>query len=241
LLEESNPQFANALRRIMIGEIPILTINSVDFTTNDSVLYNEVIAHRMGMIPLVFNPKDFEFKDGEESTSSNEVVFAINKKGPGMVYSKDMKSSNPEVKPLHDNIPIVELFGDQKLKLEANATLGLGINHARYQGANTFYRYFASVKVDGKIVNIDEVIRSCPKGAIDFKDNKMIIKTDCDICKECIKIAKPKGALDIIGDDTKFIFTVESISGLKPEQITLLSVDILKKKVKDFAKEVKKL
>jgi DNA-directed RNA polymerase subunit D len=224
----------------MIGEIPILTISSVDFTTNDSVLYNEVIAHRMGMIPLVFNPKDFEFKEGE-SSSSNEVVFAINKKAPGMVYSKDMKSSNPEVKPLYDNIPIVELFGDQKLKLEAFATLGLGINHARYQAANTFYRYFASVKVDGKIVNIDEVIRSCPKGAIDFKDNKMIIKTDCDICKECLKIAKPKGALDIVGDDTKFIFTVESISGLKPEQITLMSVDILKKKVRDFEKEVKKI
>jgi DNA-directed RNA polymerase subunit D len=241
LLEDSNPQFANALRRIMIGEIPILTIGSVDFTFNDSVLYNEIIAHRMGLIPIVFNPKDFEFKEGEESTSSNEVIFAINKKGPGMVYSKDMKSSNPDVKPLYDNIPIVELFDDQKLKLEASATLGLGINHARYQAANAFYRYYSTVKVNGKISNVDEIIRSCPKGAINFKDNKVTIEQECDICRECVKAAKPEGVLEILGDNTKFIFTVESISGLKPEEITTLSVDILKKKVKDFDKEVKKL
>jgi DNA-directed RNA polymerase subunit D len=241
LLEDSNPQFANSLRRIMIGEVPILTIGSVDFTTNDSVLYNEVISHRMGMIPLVFTPKDFEFKGDDESSSDNEVVFAINKKGPSMVYSKDMKSSNPDVKPLYDNIPIVELFGDQKLKLEASATLGLGINHARYQAASAYFRYFPSAKTEGKLVNIDEIIRSCPKGAIDFKDNKILLKNDCDLCKECIKVAKPKGALEISGDDTKFIFIVESISGLKPEDIVLLSVEILKKKLKEFDKEVKKI
>jgi len=139
LLEDSSPQFANALRRIMLGEIPILAIDTVDFSANESIFYNEIIAHRMGLIPLVFVPKDFHFKSDHEdgkTDSGCEVIFAINKKGPGMVYSKDMKSSNPEVKPLYDNIPIVELFDDQKLKLEASASLGIGLDNARYQAAN---------------------------------------------------------------------------------------------------------
>lgn len=242
LLEDSNPQFANAIRRVSIGEIPILTVNSVDFTTNDSVLYNEIISHRLGLIPLVFEPKDFELKEeGDEASSSNEVVFAINKKGPCMVYSKDMKSSNPDVKPLFDNILIVELFEGQKLKLEASATLGLGINHARHQAANSYYRYFPLVKSEGKITNVDEVINACPKEAIKFSDNKFTLKQDCDMCRECTKVAKPKGSLAITGDDTKFIFTVESISGLKPERIVLESIEIIKKKMKEFDKAVGKI
>jgi DNA-directed RNA polymerase subunit D len=242
LLEDSNPQFANALRRVTIGEIPILTIGTVDFTTNDSVLYNEIIAHRLGLIPIVFDTEDFELKeDSEEGSSSTEVIFAINKKGPGMVYSKDMKSSNPSVKPLYDNIPIVELFGDQKLKLEASATLGKGVNHARYQAASTFYRYYPSAKVNGKIANVDEVIRACPKDAIKFSDDKISVSDKCDLCQECVKAAKPEGALEIVGDDKKFLVTVESISGLRPEVIVLEAIEIIKKKAKEFDKEVKKL
>ena len=225
-------------------EIPVLAIDYVDFSVNDSVLYNEIMAHRLGLIPLVFNPKDFHFRDeheGGKTCSMCEVVFAINKKAPGIVYSKDMKSSNPDVKPLYDNIPIVELFDDQKLKLEASASLGLGLKHARYQASNSFYRYYPIIKTNGKVNNVDEVIKSCPKKALKFENNKFSINLDCDLCKECIKVAKPEGILEIIGDDTKFIFNVESISGLKPEDVVLQAIDTLKKKVKEFGKELKKI
>jgi len=244
LLEESNPQFANALRRIMISEIPILAIDSVDFSINESVLYNEMIAHRLGLIPLAFDPKKFHFKDEHEdgkTCSMCEVVFAINKKGPAMVYSKDMKSSNPDVKPFFDDMPIVELFEDQKLKLEATASLGLAKDHARYQSAVAFYRYFPIAKLNGKLENTSEVVKVCPKNALKIDGEKISVSLDCDLCKECIKIAKPKELLEIEGDNTKFIFNVESVSSLKPEEIVLSAVDILKEKVKDFGKEVRKL
>jgi DNA-directed RNA polymerase subunit D len=244
LLEDSNPQFANALRRIMTVEIPILAIDSVDFSVNESVLYNEVIAHRMGLIPLIFDPKDFHFKEEHEdgkTDSECEVIFAINKKGPVMVYSKDMKSSNPDVKPLYDNIPIVELFDDQKLKLEASASLGLGLKHARYQAAIAFYRYYPIVKVNGKITNPGEVVKACPKDSIKIQDNKVSVNPSCDLCNECLKFVKPEGALDITGDNTKFIFSVETISGLKADEIILSADDILKEKIKDFGKEVGKI
>lgn len=244
LLEDSNPQFANALRRIMISEIPILAIDSVDFSINDSVFYNEVIAHRLGLIPLVFDPKKFHFKDEHEdgkTCSMCEVIFVINKKGPDVVYSKDMKSSDPEVKPLFDEVPIIELFGDQKLKLEASASLGLAKNHARYQAAFTHYKYFPLAKLKGKLENASEVVKACPKDALKIDGEKISVTLDCDLCKECVKIAKPKGLLEIEGDSSKFIFNVESVSGLKPEEIILSAIDILKEKVKDFGKEVRKL
>ncbi|MEM5872475.1 MAG: DNA-directed RNA polymerase subunit D [Candidatus Aenigmatarchaeota archaeon] len=244
LLEETNPQFANALRRIMISEIPILAIDTVDFSVNDSILYNEIIAHRLGLIPLVFDPKKFHFKSEHEdgkTCSMCEVIFAINKKGPGMVFSKDMKSSDPEVKPLYDNIPIVELFDEQKLKLEASASLGTAKNHARYQAAIAFYRYFPNAKLKEKLENPEETMKACPKNALKIDEKNAFVSLDCDLCKECIKIAKPKNALEIEGDNTKFIFNVESVSGLKPEEIVLIAVDILKQKAKDFENKIKKL
>jgi DNA-directed RNA polymerase subunit D len=242
LMEDFNPQFANALRRIMMSEIPVMAIDSVDFTENESVLYNEVIAHRLGLIPLVFDIKKFHFKEEDEKADSlSEVVLVISKKGPVMVYSKDIKSSDPDVKPLYDNIPIVELFDDQKLKLEASASLGYAKDHARYQAAIAHYRYFPTAVLKDKLTNQEEAMKSCPKNAIKIDGEKVSVTMDCDLCKECVKVAKPKGVLDIEGDPTRFIFNVESISGLNPEEIVLSAIDILKEKAKDFGKEVKKL
>lgn len=244
LLEDSNPQFANALRRIMISEIPVLAIDSVDFSVNDSVLYDEVIAHRLGLIPLIFDLKKFHFKDEHEkgkTCSLCEVVFAINKKGPCIVYSKDMKSSNPDVKPLYDEIPIVELFENQKLKLEASASLGLGKDHARYQAANAFYRYYPTARLIGKIENPKDVMKVCPKNALKIEGNEVSVTLDCDLSQECVKIAKPEGVLEIKGDTTRFIFNVESVSGLSADEIVLEAVDVLKKKIKEFEKDIRKL
>jgi DNA-directed RNA polymerase subunit D len=240
-MEDLNPQFANALRRIMISEIPIMAIDSVDFTENESVLYNELIAHRLGLIPLIFDTKKFHFKEEDEKSDSlSEVILVISKKGPGMVYTKDMKSSDPDVKPLYDNIPIVELFDDQKLKLEASASLGYAKDHARYQAAIAHYRYFPTAVLKDKLTNPEEVMKSCPKNAIKIDGEKASVTMDCDLCKACIKVAKPR-VLEIEGDPTRFIFNVESISGLNPEEIVLSAIDILKEKTKDFGKEVKKL
>ncbi len=74
-----------------------------------------------------------------------------------------------------------------------------------------------------------------------IEGNKVSVTKDCDMCQECVKIAEPEGVLEVSGDPTKFIFYVESISGLDAEQIVLLSVDILKKKIKEFQKQLKKI
>ena len=78
-------------------------------------------------------------------------------------------------------------------------------------------------------------------GESEINDKNVNVTLSCDMCQECVKIAEPKDVLEVSGDSTKFIFSVESISRLDAEQIILSSVDILKKKVKDFQKELKKL
>ncbi|MFH0898598.1 MAG: DNA-directed RNA polymerase subunit D, partial [bacterium] len=241
---ETNPQFANALRRIMMVEIPNMAVETVDFSSNNSSLYDETIAHRLAMIPILFDQKKYNLKDEckceGKGCSLCEIVFVVNKKGPGIVYSKDMKSSDPEAKPFYDNIPIVELADDESIKFEAVASLGTGRDHAKFNTAIAFHRYYPTIEVSG-LKNADECVKSCPRNALDIKGNTASVKMKCDLCQECVRTANPQGSIKIFGDKTKFIIDVESISALTAEQIVMSAVEILKDRAHDLEKEIKKL
>lgn len=144
LVEGIKPSFASALRRIMISEIPTMAIEWVEFKKNDSALNDEIVANRLGQIPLTFDQKAYnlpeECKCEGKGCSNCQVKLTLKKKGPCMVYSDDLKSTAKDVKPVFDKIPIVELFEDQELQLEATAQLGLGKDHAKWQGAVVGYK-----------------------------------------------------------------------------------------------------
>lgn len=139
-----NNALANSLRRVMISEIPTLAIDKVEFYQNSSGLFDEVIAHRLGLIPLKFNPKKYNLKSEckckGKGCSLCEVKLKFDSKNlteenDYTVRSGDLESDDPEVKPLYDEIPIVELLKGQKLKFVATARLGFGKEHAKWQGA----------------------------------------------------------------------------------------------------------
>ncbi|MEM5793083.1 MAG: DNA-directed RNA polymerase subunit D [Candidatus Aenigmatarchaeota archaeon] len=134
---------AAELRRIMLSEIPTMAIEWVDFHKNDSVLWDEIIANRLGLIPLVFDPKLYSMKEdckcSGKGCSNCQVTLVLKKKGPCIVYSGDLVSSDKNVKPVFDRIPIVELKDGQELEFEATAELGRGKDHAKWQGAIVGY------------------------------------------------------------------------------------------------------
>jgi DNA-directed RNA polymerase alpha subunit len=69
------------------------------------------------------------------------VKLVLKKKGPGVVYAGDMKSTAKDVKPRYDGIPITELFDEnQEIQLEATAQLGTGRQHVKWQGAVVGYK-----------------------------------------------------------------------------------------------------
>jgi len=140
VLSDVSPAFANALRRIMISEIPVMAIDDVMILENNSVMYDEILAHRLGMIPIT---TDTSYNLPEDCTCKSELgcekcrasfSLEIEASEPvEVVYSSHLKPENPDVKPVSEKIPIVKLAQGQKIKLEAYARLGRGNAHAKWQ------------------------------------------------------------------------------------------------------------
>jgi DNA-directed RNA polymerases I and III subunit RPAC1 len=75
----ADPSIANALRRILIAEVPTMAIEKVFIENNTSVMQDEVLAHRLGLIPIKVNPKKFQFpvpdEEPQKTTSLNEYII----------------------------------------------------------------------------------------------------------------------------------------------------------------------
>ena len=127
-------QYANALRRICLNGVPIYAIDTVDMMINSSVLADEGIAHRLGLIPL-----KTELSAVEQDNDSDKIMFTLDSDETNetrTVLSGELKSQDSIVKPISDNIPIVTLAPGQRLKFEAYARLGRGTEHAKWISAN---------------------------------------------------------------------------------------------------------
>lgn len=252
-LSDANSSFANSLRRIMMSEVPVMSIDAVYFENNSTGLYDEVISHRLGLIPLSFDPKVYNIKEecsckGKGCSKCQAVLSfdsakakLIPDEGFMLVRSGDLISDDKEVKPVSDDVPIVEMLPDHALKFDAVARLGTGKIHAKWQASNVGYTLMPSVKISGqKCESCKCCIENCPKGVFEEKSGKVIVTHEdrCSLCMRCVDLCNT-GAVTVKGDETSFIFTVESVSGLSPKQILEKALEILEEKVKEFVKEVK--
>ena len=127
-------QYANALRRICLNGVPIFAIDTVDILENSSIIADEGIAHRLGLIPL-----KTEFSAIESNNESDRILLTLDSGDTDetrTVFSDEIKSNDSFVKPISDKIPIVTLAPDQKIRIEAHAKLGRGTEHAKWNSSN---------------------------------------------------------------------------------------------------------
>lgn len=143
-LEDATPAFANALRRTMIGDVPTLAIEDVTINQNKSGLFDEIIAHRLGMVPWEFDPDNYKTReecDCEDGCAQCTVTMVLDKEGEGTVTAGDMTVTDDEVTAANPDMKIVDLQEDSAIELEATAQLGRGKDHAKWQAANAAYAY----------------------------------------------------------------------------------------------------
>ncbi len=126
--------FANALRRAIISEVPVLAIEDVNILNNNSAIYDEMLASRLGLIPIRAEPSAYLGK------KDFKVAFVLKGEGPGTLYSRDLHPEDPTIAPAFPDIPVVKMVEGQAVELEAWATVGTAKEHAKWQAGHAFYK-----------------------------------------------------------------------------------------------------
>ena len=224
---ELDESLANAIRRY-IAEISIMAIDEVEISKNGSPLYDETVAHRLGLIPL-------KMEKGMDQKTVKKLKLVA--KEEGVVKSKGL-SGNADV--VYEEIPITLLNKGQELELVASTKVGKGSEHSKFTPGLMFYRNVADVKVDKECPK--EIVNICPKGVFALENGKVVVKNPerCDMCEVCVEFCKKQGkdAIELVPTKNLAI-TIESFGQLDSKEILLQSISALKRDLAEVSKKFK--
>ena len=262
ILRNSSPAMANALRRTMLQDIPKMAIDKVEFHLGpimqddkeyESVtsLFDEIIAHRLGLIPVPTTDQFTFQKDcscGGVGCPGCTIMYSLNKVGPGTVLSGDlMPLGDSTLKVKDEAIPIVELTDTQAVLIYATAVMGTAKQHVKWQAAfGVGYSYMPTVTIkDDKagVAEVQEAAASYP-GLFKVEGGKLVVDDvyrACTYGKAVEQDPALQDAVTVEWDDTAFVFKYETDGSLTARQVLDKAVEILEQKAEEFAAVVDEL
>jgi DNA-directed RNA polymerase subunit D len=226
LVRGVTPAFANGVRRAILADVPTLSIDSVRVIENSSVMFDEQIALRLGLVPLS-TPDDYR--------PDEAVTLAIDVEGPATAYSGDLVSTDDQVQPADENVPIIDLKEGQRLELEADARLGVGKDHAKHQGGVAVgYRHLQRVEVVGETGEFEDDEARILRGVIeegaadhaedDVEDGDLV---PADAFDNDLSQRYPGKEVDVEDVPNAFVFSVESDGSVPVEDLVVEAVGTL--------------
>lgn len=236
LLENASPALANSIRRAIISDVPVLAIDEVAIIENSSVMFDEILAHRLGLVPLKVDAATYEallncYEEGKVDECVVGFSLEVEAERSMTVYSGHLKLyMSPEllkvlptvdIKPVSELIPIVKLVKGQRVILEAYAKMGVGRDHAKWQPVSvSAYKNKPRITI---LRNGDEALKcaeSCPRGVLAVENGKLVVRNEweCNLCRSCEEACPD--VISVGWDDTTFLFRVEGV-GMIPVRLAL--------------------
>ena len=237
MIKGINTSIANAIRRNS-QEIPVLAIDEVEFIKNDSALFDEILAHRLGLVPLK-TEKGMELREEcsceGKGCSKCTVSLKLSAEGPAVVFSSSLKGKAEVV---YGKMPLVDLIQGQELEFNAYARLGKGIEHAKFSAGIISYLPEPIITVNNKSPKLNQFKEKYPKKI--FKNGEIVkelikdeLADSCEgICEEVVKVSY---------SDENFIFYVESFGHLSARDLFLESCKALGENLKALGKAADKI
>lgn len=178
----------NAYRRIILAEVPTMAIEKIYMYNNTSIVQDEVLAHRIGLVPLKVNPKLFEYRNKDETEwgDQDSVKYELkvkctkdhkvsaNETNPDRLYinRKILSSSlkwvplgdqkgifkSEDMQTLQDDILLAKMNPGHEINLEAYAVKGIGSDHAKFQPGLAYYRLLPEIELLHEVEGEDALL-----------------------------------------------------------------------------------
>ncbi len=237
VLFEGYPRvYVNSIRRAAVSLVPSMAIDDVVILENTSSFYDEIVSHRLGLVPLktpvgkYLLPSECDCKS-TLGCPKCRVLFVLDAEATDRVrevYSAELVSEDEEVKPVSSNIPLLKLAPGQKIKLEAYAKLGRGRAHAKWQVTSAaVLTSYPMISRDKSCNNCGMCVDACVKNVFVMRDGLLDVVNplNCNLCLECLKACNldPKG-LHVEEAEDKFILTLEGVGSMSARAILLQAV-----------------
>lgn len=261
VISDSNPSFANALRRVITSDVPKMAIDNVEFHLGPimdekgqafesvSPMFDEIVAHRLSMVPVPTDLDAFNFRAkcscNGEGCPSCTIMYSLNKKGPCTVYSGDLEPiGDAKFRIKDDLIPIVKLADDQALLIYATAELGTGKQHAKWQAAiGAGYRFFAKIEIDNAKCDLGgSCVKVCPKGVLAKEEKKIVAKhpEKCNLCRACIEVCDA-GVIKVTPIPGRILFRFETDGSLQAKEVLTRGLKTLEEKFDGLREQISTL
>ena len=257
IVKDAEVPFINAIRRVAMVNVPKIAIEDVNIIRNDSAMFNEVLAHRLGLTPLVSDldaleglplPEDPEWED-----FNSGILFKLQATGPNkpgetkVVYSKDLISSDSRIKPVYDTIPLVKLKDEQEINIEASAKVGYGKEHAKWMPTTVCaYKQYPEITFNDDVEIDYDCAQACPRGILksdkrskkikiveEHENSPLLGVENCAMCKSCVR-ASDNGYINVGFKPNDFIFRIETDGAMPPKEVLLKACDVLGEKADKF-------
>jgi len=245
--------FNNSLRRILLSEAETITIDRVFFYDNSSVFNDEMIAHRLGLIPVFVNSNFLKYISEKKNKNSHKIFFELKISQPSQflkkisVFSDSLKwkpyglsaslLKNSRIKPVFRDILILKLNPGQRINCECHCSIGKGNFHAKFSPvATAFYRIFPQVKIIREIMNKNakKIYKKCPVRVFEIRkkndfDSLIISSTKhCTLCRECTDpFDSDLYPIKIGRVKDKVTFIIESTGVMSPEKLFSRAIFLL--------------
>src|SRR3989344_1160689 len=181
LLKGSTDVFANAIRRLILEEVPTLAVEDVEIKDNSSALYDEMLALRLGLIPIKTDLKSYTQKQsckcGGAGCAQCELKITLKANKKGYVYAGEAESTDPKCTFVYEKMPVVKLLAKQKLDVVMTAVMGQGKDHTKWTPALAHYKKEPVLKV-GKVQDPEALAKVATDGVFKIKGNSVELVED---------------------------------------------------------------
>ncbi len=241
LIKGSSEAFANTIRRLILEEVPTLAVEDLEIKENNSALYDEMLALRLGLIPIKTDLKSYRLPENEaeaaEKSARCTLQLKLKASKKGYVYAGEAESADPKCTFVYENMPVVKLLAKQKIDVTMTAVMGQGKNHAKWSPGWAYYRKEGILKVS-KVKNPEEIAQKSSDNVFTFKNGKLELNKEAAQDSQLLEYYASLDEGITLEYTGNILFTVENWGQLSCKEMLDASAQILIEKIETMEKQL---